>query len=205
MKKLILFILVICMVSLSACNSADKDTVETSGTTASTSVALTTEEIYNAYLTKLCTKLNNIISDDTHLDGFNLQKGMSGVAEIAQQRGLDLLNKFGYAVIDVNGDGVDELFICQVDEMTDSSCVGTKILCAYTASENDVVLLFESNCENCCYYLGEAVFYNVASSDGNHAVSEAFEGNEVVFEKTPEDLSSRIQKIGLISLAAFAG
>ena len=153
MKKIFSLLLVLCVICLSACGGSDKTpeaSVETTVPT-QTTVALTDEEIYNAFLGKLCEKMLAIIGDDTHLDGFGDREGMLGVYEIVQRLDRDMLDKIGYAVTDINNDDVTELLLCAVDTLDGEKCTGTRILCAFTVSNNEKVLLLEGNSQNCYY------------------------------------------------------
>lgn len=171
MKKTFLLILVISIFLLNACGVGTQDKTETSemsetSTNQTTSpITLTAEEIYNAVLTKLYNKLDIIIIDDTHLDGFGAQEGMVGVAEIAASRELDLLDKFGYTIADINEDGVSELLISTAGKSENNDSVGPRILCAYTVMDNKAQLLFEGDSKNCYYLLNDGTIYNVNLSD----------------------------------------
>lgn len=203
MKKFTAFILTICLFVLCGCNSAENETTETTGATETTTIELTAADIYDTLLSKLSKRLSNIIVDDTHLDGFNLQEGMGGIAELTQTGDTELLNKFGYAVIDINEDGIEELLICQVDEEVNGTCSGTKILCAYTVYGNEAVLLFEGNSEDRYYYLNDAKFYNETSADEKAVYILPAESSAVVSETLVGDVFSRIQELELTSLAVF--
>ena len=172
MKKIIFTLVLLCVFLLNACGSAGNTapgTSEppTSNTTQTTAPEeLTEEEIYNAILSKLSKKLSIIIIDDTHLDGFSAQEGMVGIAEIANSRELDLLDKIGYTVTDTNKDGISELLIFSVKKSDDGVNRGDRILCAYTVSDNHSVLLFQGNSSNCYYLLNDATIYNTKFSNG---------------------------------------
>ena len=161
MKKIILFILVLSLLGLAACAPAQGGEVETtSGTTAAPTetteaVILTPEELYDGLLAKLCKRLNKIIGDDTHLDGFALEEGMEGVAQIAMLGGVDMLQKIGYKQEDINGDGVPELLVCKINEGT----TGNVILCAYTVADGQLALLFNSTATSNYYLLDDGTFY----------------------------------------------
>ena len=161
MKKFILFVLVFSLLGLAACAPAQEGEVETTAaTTAATvetteAVILTPEENYDALLTKLCKRLNKIIGDDTHLDGFALEEGMEGVAQIAMLGGVDMLQKIGYKIEDVNADGIPELLVCKINEGT----TGTVILCAYTVTDGQLALLFNSTATSNYYLLEDGTFY----------------------------------------------
>ena len=186
MKKLLVILIILSMFAFVGCGSADKgdDTsattagsiaVESEGTAVTTvpvesldnvgttPVVLSAEELYNAYLGKLCDKLRNIIVDDTHLDGFADQEGMLGISEYAVSGDVDMLKKMGYLIQDLNGDGTDEMFIFQVDEPGSDPCTGGRILCAYTVSEGNMLLLFEGNSKNRYYLLEDGSIYNECS------------------------------------------
>lgn len=190
MKKIFSVLLLLSIVLLCACASSKPDETiaqvsstgdNGNGTSASTEVStavetteadiLTAEEIYSAFLNKLSAKLRYIIVDDTHLDGFSEREGMVGIAEIAVNRDLDLMEKMGYLLRDLNDDGTPELIICQVDSVEQGVFSGTRILCAYTVTENEISLLFEGHSRNRYYLLEDGSVYNEAS---NGAASTAF-------------------------------
>lgn len=158
--KNIVFVMLLCTLMLSAC--AATPTQETPATTEATVAETTaapqvsTDELYKDILAKLYKKLDYIIVDDTHLDGFADQEGMVGIAEIAALRELDLLDKIGYAIIDINNDGVEELIFTTVSE----SAAEQRILSAYTVSNNKAVLLFAGGAQNGYYLLKDSKIFN---------------------------------------------
>ena len=203
MKKLFILVLLVSLITLWGCNSGANETTPSITATESTIMEMTSEEIYDSLLSKLVKKLNNIILDDTHLDGFNTQEGMSGIAEITITGDTDLLKKFGYTVVDINEDDIDELLICQADEMTDNTCSGAKILCAYTISDNESVLLFEGNSENCYYFLGNGKFYKeTPAGDCAVYILEA-KNTALTSGNLIGDEANSVQKIELTSLDVF--
>ena len=187
MRKILVGLLVPCMLIMAACSASNTD-ADAIGTTAVTTTAATessamptepaeteannettaptafsAEELYNAYLTKLCDKLSNIIIDDTHLDGFAEQVGMLGVSEFAVSGDVDMLKKMGYQIQDLNGDGTEELIIFQVDQPGSEPCSGSRILCAYTVADGDMYLIFEGNSRNRYYLQHDGTIYNECS------------------------------------------
>lgn len=181
MKKIFAVLLIVLIISLCACGQdTQKDnTVNTKATdptkfTASGEVATlptdvppdalpverTDDEVYADYLSDLYAKLQILVIDDTHMDGFDLREGMIGVFEIALQSRIEIMSKVGYAIIDINSDGTKELLLCEVDEFTKESCIGTRILCAYTVSDGEPVLLFEGGYRNSYYLLDDMRLFN---------------------------------------------
>lgn len=184
MKKILISLIILSIFIISACGSTDanadtqvttesatvenatlnseqdetKETVETAETTVPS--VRSTDEIYNAYLTKLCNKLSNIIVDDTHLDGFSDQEGVLGISEYAISGDVDMLKKMGYLIQDINGDETAELIIFQVDQPDSEPCTGTRILSAYTVADGDMVLIFEGNSRNRYFLLDNGTIYN---------------------------------------------
>lgn len=149
MKKLFCIFMATCLLLLSACaGTAEPVTTGTESAASgevTTEAILTPDEIYQNYLVRLHRKLVNIFGDDTHLDGFGSQLGMCGVNEIALQDRLNLLNKVGYAFVDINGDNATELVIFEVNETEGDTSFGTKILCAYTVKDNAEHLILEGS------------------------------------------------------------
>ena len=83
--------------------------------------------------------------------------------------GEEPLENLGYAIADIDGDGVQELLIgtIKADEFYDKM-----ILSLYTLDENGVnKLVFDGTERNCYYYAGENRFANLGSS----AFNESFE------------------------------
>lgn len=184
MKKIVTALIIFSMLMMAACASSNTDastpgtsassaTVETEVATLTTEpeanaettapAALSADELYNAYLTKLCDKLSNIIVDDTHLDGFAEQEGMLGISEFAISGDVEMLKKMGYLIQDLNGDETAELIIYQVDQPGSEPCTGIRILCAYTATNGDMALIFEGNSKNRFYLLNDGTILNECS------------------------------------------
>ena len=162
MKKTVFIMLLICVFLLSACGAPDNEAPETTTGTEQTTAAvdLTDEEIYDEFLSWLSSRLSRIIIDDTLLDGFDVLEGMSGVAEIANLRELDMLDKIGYAIVDINEDGTSELLIFDIRKSGDSDINAKGILCAYTVSGNEAILLVEGTSQNCYYLLDDGMILN---------------------------------------------
>lgn len=167
MKKILSVLLIICVICLTGCagSSGIQDTSVPVAEPVQTTVpvALSDEEIYFAFLSDLCEELRDIIVDDTHLDGFGDMEGMAGINEIAQRLERDMLDKIGYQITDLNGDGIQELLICAVDALDAESCTGTRILCAYTVSGNEKILLLDGYTRNSYCLLKDDTFYNEGS------------------------------------------
>lgn len=163
MKKVSILVVSVLIALLCACGQeADPGAVHIPETTASvTEPELTGEELYHNFLANLHKRLNAIVGDDTHLDGLSSEEGMVGVAEIASISKTQLLNDVGYAIFDMNHDDVPELILCEVDELTDTSCKGTRILCVYTLEDNKMALLYEGTSRNCHYILENDRLFNV--------------------------------------------
>ncbi len=174
MRRILVLLAVLAMLILSACGNASpdvqNDTQQTTVTTAATTepVILTDEEHYAVFLSNLRETLSDIVVDDTYLDGFDREEGMVGVAEMASVHKINMMSKIGYNICDINNDGVLELFICEVDELSEGSCNGSRILCAYTVADNKMVLLFEGTSRNCYYILEDNTIFNKASNEAGH-------------------------------------
>lgn len=184
MKKIIFALLLILSMMLTACapseplpqgsdpTDAATEARGSEDTTAEQTTApadLTPEEIYHAFLTKLCARLDKIIVDDTYLDGLSTELGMAGIAEMAYHGGVQLLDKYGYTIQDINGDEVDELIICAVDE-SQEACVGKDILCIFTIADSQMKLLFEGWSRNSYYMLDDGTIYQQASNGASETV-----------------------------------
>lgn len=183
MKKLLSFILALCLVFLCACSFGEEsgqgtETPSTQGSDVtgtepdqttepveSTAAAeLSVEDIYFAFLSELCVRLNKIIGDDTYLDGFDTKEGMIGVAEIASLSKTKMLDDIGYTITDINKDGVSELLLLQIDELNKEVCNGTRILCVFTVVDGEKTLVFEGHSRNRYYLLDDASIYNEGSN-----------------------------------------
>jgi len=183
MKKLLSLFLALCLVFLCACSSGEKsgqdaETPSTQGPDATATepeqttdpaestvpAELSAEDIYYAFLSELCVRLNKIVGDDTYLDGFDTKEGMVGVAEIASLSKTEMLSDIGYTIIDINKDGVSELLLLQVDELNKEVCNGTRILCAYTVIDGEKTLVFEGHSRNRYYLLDDGFIYNEGSN-----------------------------------------
>ena len=180
MKKIVLSMLLLLAFLFTACAPSEPGSQTSDPTTATTQTQqiteqttapadLTPEEIYDDYLQKLCVRLNKIIVDDTYLDGLNTEPGMAGVAEMAYHGGVQLLDKYGYTIQDINGDEVVELIICAVDE-SEEACVGKEILCIFTVADSQMKLLIEGWSRNSYYLLDDGTFYRNASSGASNTV-----------------------------------
>lgn len=168
MKKIIALLMMASIVLLVACSGSTGSRETSEPTTEPAQITfpaeLSVEEIYDAFIESLTTRLHKIIGDDTYIDGFDSQEGMLGLYEIASVHRVKMLDKLGYKIEDINGDGTAELFIYEVDELTETSRKGTRILCGFTVIENEKVLLVEGNSRNRYYFLDDATIYNECSA-----------------------------------------
>ena len=132
-----------------------------------TATAMSDDEIYEKFLGDLCDDLNDVISDDTHLDWFRTKEGMIGISQIASTPAerIKIMDTIGYTFIDLNNDGSEELLVGVIDEKVKETWVGKRILCAYTVSDGQLALLWEGS-EKHTYSLLEdlAIYYNGKSS-----------------------------------------
>lgn len=162
MMKTIISMLLVCVLLLSACSPAVNQPFDTTADVEQTTTAsdLTDSQIYDEFLALLSNRLARIIIDDTLLDGFGLKEGMAGIAEIAYLRELDMLDKIGYAILDINDDGTSELLILDIRKSVDNDIDTNGILCAYTVSGNVSVLLAEGSSQNRYYLLDDGTILN---------------------------------------------
>lgn len=186
-KKIILLIGLLCLFSLTGCkNQKVGSSVSIGGADGPTSIFLYSlsecdasqvpeesdtailieekvdkEEVDNgipaAYLAIL-DKAYDIISSNG--DSYNDEEGMSGVWEITIGTTPDEnMSKTGYAIIDVDGNGVDELLIFDDGEEGWKN----RILVAYTLVNDEANILFEGWARNRYYLLDDNTFYNEGS------------------------------------------
>lgn len=100
--------------------------------------------------------------------------GDTGVREIAmysgEESGTDLV---GYAIEDINNDGVPELIIANVDECWKSGGVideyGSQILAVYTCDDDEPVFVFEGWDRNRYYILEDGSIYNEGSAGASES------------------------------------
>ncbi len=82
----------------------------------------------------------------------------------------EALESIGYVTEDINSDGVPELFIVAVDENEADTCVGTRIVAAYTYSNDSTKLLFEGMARDRYYLLDDKLIYNEGSSGAAYSI-----------------------------------
>lgn len=136
-------------------------------TTAPTAATMSDDEIYEKFLSELCDDLNDVISDDTHLDWFRTKEGMIGISQIAYTPAerIKIMETIGYTFIDLNNDGSKELLVGVIDEKVKETWVGKRILCAYTVSDGQLALLWEGSEKHTYSLLDDlTVYYNGKSS-----------------------------------------
>lgn len=83
----------------------------------------------------------------------------------------DALKAVGYAESDINKDDIPELLIYLIDDNGNEKCAGTRILAAYTVSNNTPALIFEGTSRNRFYLLSDGLIYN---ENSNGAASTIF-------------------------------
>ena len=82
--------------------------------------------------------------------------GETGVLEAVNGR-TDGLDRVGYAVLDLTGDGVPELLIGEIPE-EDSGAQGNAVYAAYTVADGQAVLAFEGFARSSYRYMGGSSF-----------------------------------------------
>lgn len=94
------------------------------------------------------------------------QEGEAGLSEIAQyaQYAANSLNRVGYAVVDITGDGVPELLLARIADRYNRTCFGNEIFAVYTSTGGRPVLSFEGWSRNTFTWVGDGTFINTWSS-----------------------------------------
>lgn len=105
------------------------------------------------------------------IEDWEYGKGEAGLLEyIMNMPEPDTLEKVGYTIQDLNGDGIPELLIVQVDEPVTDEAKGKVIFAAFSAVDDKVELIFEGWYRNAFYYLGDGKVYNTGSAGAMYSM-----------------------------------
>ena len=105
------------------------------------------------------------------IEDWEYGKGEAGLLEyIMNMPEPDTLEKVGYTIQDLNGDGIPELLIVQVDEPVTDEAKGKVIFAAFSAVDDKVELIFEGWYRNAFYYLGDGKVYNTGSAGAMYSI-----------------------------------
>lgn len=169
MKKITALVLLVLMILtvLSGCGDKSEKTGDTTvipTEVPTTAEVLTTEPekdytgIYDELLFEIYKHILNIEYDP---EGAEVMDGDSGIRTlILSESEEDALLNIGFAETDINGDGVPELLIYDIDGLADVSYIGTSILAAYTVKDDAPALVLESSLRNRYMLMNNNRIYN---------------------------------------------
>lgn len=169
MKKITALVLVTLMILTVFAGCGDKSGKSGGTTVTPTEVpttveVLTTEPqkdytgIYDELLFEIYKHILNIEYDP---EGAEVMDGDSGIRTlILSESEEDALLNIGFAETDINGDGVPELLIYDIDGLADVSYIGTSILAAYTVKDDAPALILESSLRNRYMLMNNNRIYN---------------------------------------------
>lgn len=125
------------------------------------SAAVDAEKIYNSVIEQ---KMDLIIHAND--DDYSVEEGI-GIWEVANGLGSDkALERVGYLIRDISGDGIPELLIGLINDDQESPgyCKGNQIFMIYTIANNEPVLVTEGWARSMsCTLPGNQFFYNGSS------------------------------------------
>ncbi len=117
---------------------------------------------YEALYAPVLDQFHYLISGCAYSYSFD---GDSGVSEIMLYSDpADALGFIGYAITDLSGDGIPELYIGSSDEAGPGSFPSTRTLAVYNCTSGQPALSFESWFRSDHNYLGDGAFYSYGSS-----------------------------------------
>lgn len=178
-----------------------KQTTEPETETASKKAPLSPEEIYAQVLDGYYADLVSEFPIDNYFPM------TLGTFETTIGSAIDTaLNKVGYAMKDINGDGMQELLIMEVFDRGQTSYHGDKILALYTIVNDEARFLAGGWARNRFYLLNDGMIYNEGSSGADDSSFEiyslmesstALEQIETMDSKS-EDYFERCEELGKI-------
>lgn len=102
-------------------------------------------------------------------------EGMTGLAESARYTTVNsTLNDSGYAVKDINEDGIPELIIASVNERSDDKCYGSTLYSLFTFADEKVVCLLDGYARNRYDLFEDGTVYNNGSGGAIYYVSTTY-------------------------------
>lgn len=127
--------------------------------------------------------LNGIAYTIDHLDEVEEEGGLGGelggltaVAELLMTNRPETVKNFlGYTITDINGDGVSELLVGEVDSHRNGKGIGAHIYTMYTAdSNNEPVFVFDGTYRSAHYYAGGSEFVYHGSGGAAASITGMF-------------------------------
>lgn len=122
-----------------------------------------------AYLDTLEYFYQYMLMDNPELD---YELGNAGIWEqIVHENSEDMLEKTGFAIIDLSGDGLPELMIGYIDEEISPDSLGTLTYAVFALKDNQPVLTVQGWFRNTHYYHSDGRFKQFGSNGWMHYVS----------------------------------
>lgn len=122
-----------------------------------------------AYLDTLEYFYEFIVTGNTDMD---YEFGAIAIGEQARYRSTDeALNNTGFAIIDLSGDGLPELFIGEIAQDTKPNNLSTLAYAVFALQENVPVKTFAAWTRNVHFYLGDGRFHQFGSNGAIYQVS----------------------------------
>lgn len=130
----------------------------------------------------------------------------------------DVLNGVGYAIKDINNDGVQELLIVKLSDRGQTRYYGEQILALYTIINNEPRFLAGGWARNRYYLLNDGRIYNEGSSGADDSSFETYrliensaaleqidsqDSNSVDFEQQCEELKKLAEKVEITTFAEY--
>lgn len=102
-------------------------------------------------------------------------EGMVGVSESLHYETIEsVLDNTGYAIKDINGDGVPELVIASVNERVDGKCFGSALYSLFTYADDKAVCLLEGYARSRYDLFEDGTVYNNGSGGAIYYVSSTY-------------------------------
>ncbi|MBE6642610.1 MAG: hypothetical protein E7615_03020 [Ruminococcaceae bacterium] len=190
-KTLSLVLCLILMLTLASCAGETETQSDAEATALAESAADTTEEtsaektpLYDGTLKFDAEKAYNKLLDNYYKLIANPEnealyfEGATGIIEAVCSLGDEALNTIGYAFLDIDSDGIEELFIGILSKNVES--VKNELYAVYTHNGEKPVLLLEGMARSAYSYIGKQSFFY----HGSGGVAYSFFGEYVFKDET---------------------
>lgn len=104
-------------------------------------------------------------------DDFFELEGSMGIMEVSKYGNPD---KLGYAIQDINADGISELIIGEIEVKNDNACFGSKVYAVYTQADGKIYCALEGYDRNRYDILNDGTFFNLGSEGATHTIFGAY-------------------------------